>query len=77
MKEKEKSGRKKCPSLEPGVRDTSFCVSLWKGGTISTGLNSATASNRGIQRHYWKQTQHLFYTFNEVKPCQDPKVRLF
>lgn len=79
MKEREKSGRKECPSLEPGVTDAGSCLSLWTGGIVSTGLNSAIVCNRVIQKYSWKQPQHAppFYTFNEIKLCHNPKVRLF
>jgi len=59
---KEKTDRKKCPSLEPGVTDASSCLSLWTGGTVSTGLNSAIVSIRVTEKYSWKQPQHLHCT---------------
>lgn len=49
-KKEEKSGRKKCPSLEPVLTDASLCLPLWMGGIVSTRLNSAILSNCVKQR---------------------------
>lgn len=68
MKKEEKSGRKKCPSLEPVRTDASLWLPLWMGGIVSTGLNSAILSNcaKIILETATTHLFHTFTTFNEI-----------
>lgn len=70
MKKEEKSGRKKCPSLEPVLTDASSCLPLRMGGIVSTGLNSAVLSNlfktKVILETATTHPFHTVATFNEI-----------